>query len=82
MDGWNLDKLENVLDVLDEIYNLTYEIRNCRRGVYTEAETYGELGNYIAQLAERLGTEAEDIKNLPEDEEEEEEEGYEDPDFS
>lgn len=77
MDGWNEDKLEGVIGVLDDIYTLSYELKYCIRGCYTGAHTYTELQDYINSLADRLHNEAEWM-----DTEEDEEEGYEDPDFS
>lgn len=77
MDGWNEDKLEGVIGVLDDIYNLSYELKNCVRGCYTGAHTYKELQDHINSLADRLHNEAEWM-----DTEEDEEEGYEDPDFN
>lgn len=77
MDGWNEDKLEGVIRVLDDIYNLDYELRNCIRGCNSGAHTYKELQDYINSLADRLHNEAEWM-----DTEEDEEEGYEDPDFN
>lgn len=77
MDGWNEDKLEGVIGVLDDIYNLSYELKNCVRGCYTGAHTYKELQDHINSLTDRLHNEAEWM-----DTEEDEEEGYEDPDFN
>ena len=77
MDGWNEDKLEGVIGVLDDIYNLSYELKNCIRGCYTGAHTYKELQDYINSLADGLHNEAEWM-----DTEEDEEKGYEDPDFN
>lgn len=71
MDGWNEDKLEGVIGVLDDIYNLSYELRNSVRGRCTGVYTYKELQDYIIELADRLHTEAEWMDT-------EEEEGYED----
>lgn len=59
MDGWNEDKLEGVIGVLDDIYNLSYELRNSVRGRCTGVYTYKELQGYIIELADRLHTEAE-----------------------
>lgn len=78
MDGWNEDKLSGVVGVLDDIYNLRYEIKNCIRGCYTGAHTYEELQEHINQLADRLHNEAEWMDTT----EDEDEEGYDDPDFN
>lgn len=52
--GWNTDKLETLLNLLGDVYNLQYEIENCVRGCYTGAHTYEELGEYIRGLANQL----------------------------
>ena len=59
MDGWNEDKLGGIIGVLDDIYNLNYELRNSVRGRCTGVYTYKELQGYIIELADRLHTEAE-----------------------
>lgn len=72
MDGWNEEKVEGILGVLDDIYSLQYELKNCIRGCYTGAHTYEELQSYISRLADRLHNEAE-CMDTEEDEEEFEE---------
>lgn len=79
MDGWNEDKLSEVLDVCDEIQSLAYEIRCCVRGAYTGCNTYADLAEHIKQLASKLSTEGEGVADF--EDEEEEKEGYEDEDF-
>lgn len=69
MDGWNEDKLYDILSTLDDIYDLQYELRSCVRGCYTGAHTYEELQDYILRLADRLHCEAE-CMDTTEDEEE------------
>lgn len=71
MNGWNEEKVSGVLEVLSDIYNLEYELKNCVRGCYTGAYTYEELQSYINQLADRLHNEAE-CMDTEEDEEEDE----------
>ena len=60
-EGWSEEKLAEVLDVLDECYNLAYEIRNCRRGSYSNVKLYDDLGRYISELADRLNMAAEPL---------------------
>ena len=72
MEGWNQDKLQGVLDVLDDINNLEYELKNCVRGCQTGAHTYKELQDFINQLADRLHNEAEWLDDVEEDEDEDE----------
>lgn len=72
MDGWNEEKLESLISLLGDIQNLQYEVENCRRGCYTGAETYAELGEKVKYLGQRLISEGEDICEMEEDEYDEE----------
>lgn len=67
MDGWNEDKVYCVLQVLDDINQMEYEVRNCIRGCYTGCYTYKDLGEYIKQLGERLAEAGEETANELED---------------
>lgn len=53
--GWDLDvaDIEDMSSVIEDTESLIYELKNCRRGVYTEASDWAELGEYIKKLAER-----------------------------
>lgn len=55
-DGWNtdIDSIYELNSILDEAYNLKYEIENCVRGAYTKCHTLSELGEYVTELGERL----------------------------
>jgi hypothetical protein len=53
-DGWDENELYDLIEVLDDIYNLSYEVKNCVRGAYTNANTYEELADHIEDLAARL----------------------------
>ena len=74
MDGWNEDKVYEVVNVMDEIANAKYELDNCVRGCYTGAHTYSDLSNYICRLAEKLQYAGESLAYEQEDEEEEDDE--------
>ena len=54
-DGWDLDTadIEDMSSVIDDTEALIYELKSCRRGVYTDASDWAELGEYIKELAER-----------------------------
>lgn len=69
MDGWNEDRLEGLLSVLGDAYDMMYEIKNCVRGCNTGAHTYEELQQKVNELADRIHNEAEWM-NTEEDEEE------------
>lgn len=75
-EGWSEEKLSEVLDVLDDMYQAAYEIRNCRRGCYTGVERYDDLGRYLCNLADRLSMASEvldaDMDRYDEDDEDDE----------
>ncbi len=54
-DGWDLNAadIEDMSSVIEDTEALIYELKNCRRGVYTEASDWAELGEYIKELAGR-----------------------------
>ena len=54
MDGWNENKVSEVIEVCDRIYELSYELKNCVRGCYTGAYNYRELAEYVRSLANEL----------------------------
>ena len=72
-DGWDEDKLEELIELLDRLYDLRYEVTSTIRGAYTNCKTYEELGRYVSELAEGLDSVGTDITLIDEDEEDEEE---------
>ena len=70
-DGWDENELYELVEVLDDIYNLTYEIKSCVRGAYTNATTYEELADHIEDLASRLEEQAGYVRQIQEPEDEE-----------
>ena len=52
--GWDEDELSELMDILDDIVDLQYEIKHCARGVKTKCKTYDQLGEYIEELGTRL----------------------------
>lgn len=73
MDGWDEDKLDDVREVLEDITQAEYEIRMCRRGVYSGATTYTDLADYLAELGRRLTGAAEYLGEQDYDDDEEDE---------
>lgn len=71
MDGWNEEQLEGVLSILDDLYDLSYELRNCVRGCSSGANTYEELQSYIKRKAHQLLDEAEWMDTTEEEYDEE-----------
>lgn len=52
--GWDISKLEGLLNALKEAHDLDYEIRNCYKGAHTRVETYKDLGEFVKNLGNRL----------------------------
>ena len=69
MDGWNEDKVYDVIEVCDRIAELNYELKNCVKGAYSDATNYAELADYIRGLAEELENQADTVECLEDDEE-------------
>lgn len=72
-DGWDESKLYDLSEILDEIYNLQYEVQNTVRGAYTNAHTYEELGYYVHNLGSNLMDVGDEIMEMEEEEDEEDE---------
>lgn len=54
MDGWNEDAFSEVLRGIDELNEVAYEIRNCRRGSLTDCTTYAEMKGHIGDIVAYL----------------------------
>lgn len=72
MEGWNEEKVSDVNRVLQDAYDVQYELENCVRGAFTGCTTYQELGDYLKELAGRLMAEADCLTYQEEDPEDEE----------
>lgn len=72
-DGWDESKLYDLSEILDEIYNLQYEVQNTIRGAYTNAHTYEELGYYVHNLGSNLMDIGDEIMEMEEEEDDEDE---------
>lgn len=67
-DGWSdVADQTNLERVLDDLSQLQYEVKNCRRGAYTDCFTAQELSKYIERLATKLSDVADDIANIKEE---------------
>jgi hypothetical protein len=56
-DGWNCDELEEIglIDWLDKVQEVSYEVKNCRRGSYAiPGATADDLISYLNLLREEL----------------------------
>ena len=71
-DGWDESKLYDLSEILDEIYNLQYEVQNTIRGAYTNAHTYEELGYYVHNLGSNLMDIGDEIMEIEEEDDEDE----------
>ena len=63
-DGWNTDDLEDtgLMEWLDAVRELTYELKNARRNSYAEfGDTIKDLGSYLRELSRNLNNIARDI---------------------
>ena len=63
MDGWSEEVRDCLEDVFSDLERLMYEVRNCVRGCYTNANTNEELAEYVQSLAGELGSVADDLPN-------------------
>lgn len=70
-DGWDTNKLDELVSFLDELDRLSYEVRNCVKGAYSNCKTYSELGNYISNLGMQLSEVGDEVAEMEEDSEEE-----------
>lgn len=75
MSEWNREKLEEtgVMNSLCKIKQVDYELQNCVRGSYTNAETYEALAEKLHMLADELNRCAADVFMIAEDVDEDEE---------
>ena len=62
-EGWDEEYLDEIFEVLDSIYNLSYELKTCVRGAYTRCHTYSELARYIETLGENLTRASEELED-------------------
>ena len=65
-DGWNdiLSEFPEIEEVLSDIYDLQYELKNCVRGAYTNCDTYDELAQHMHELADALHDAAAGLEGL------------------
>lgn len=71
-DGWELEE-SDLVQVLEKLSDLKYEIDNCVRGSYAThgIDTYGELAVLVRELAEDLIECAYELAEMDEDEDDE-----------
>ena len=56
MDGWSTDVQDTLEGIFGNLERLMYEVRNCRRGSYTQCDTNEQLAEYIHELADDLSS--------------------------
>lgn len=61
-DGWPEEFVADLSDLIGDADKLTYELQKCRRGVYTNAETYTELASWLDNFAELVSECAETVR--------------------
>jgi len=55
-DGWNEAELQELIEWLDDVERVHYEIKNARRGVYAEfGDTDEDLIAKLEEMKENLG---------------------------
>lgn len=53
-DGWNSSVVESLSFIMEEGESLFYEIKNCKKGVYTNCTTKEELQQYLKDYASQI----------------------------
>lgn len=53
-DGWNSSIVESLSFIMEEGESLFYEIKNCKKGVYTNCTTKEELQQYLKDYASQI----------------------------
>ena len=71
-DGWDLDGASSLEEAFGEIESFMYEVRNCRRGAYTDCYTYEDLAEKLRNISDSLSMAADEIENMPEPESDDE----------
>lgn len=73
-DGWPKKVYKVLKNVLDDCYNVSYEVKNCIRGVYTNVDTIPELAEVARTLGREWKLAASDLEYLEDEDIEEDEE--------
>lgn len=73
MDGWSEEVRDCLEDVFSDLEKLMYEVRNCVRGCYTNANTNEELAEHIQSLVDELSSVADYLPNCEDNSTSEEE---------
>lgn len=63
VDGWGSEVEAITADVLSDIDQLAYEIRNCVRGSYTNCDNVKDLADYIEYLGNTLSEVADEVRD-------------------
>jgi hypothetical protein len=61
-DGWDEDTVETFRSILNKIYDLQYELSNCKRGQFTSCKNKSDLASYVKELGDSLISAAEEIE--------------------
>jgi hypothetical protein len=62
-DGWDEETIELLSDIMEDGESLYYELKNCKRGTYTNCTDRTALGEYLKEYANRIIEIAEEIIN-------------------
>ena len=66
-DGLNEEDLYELVDWMDEVTRLKYEIKNCVIGAYTDCRTLKDLIDYLRDLGDNLSNTIDSIEERKED---------------
>lgn len=62
-DGWDEETVELLSDIMEDGEALYYELKNCKRGIYTNCTDRASLGEYLKEYANRIIEIAEEMTN-------------------
>jgi hypothetical protein len=62
-DGWDEETIELLSDIMEDGESLYYELKNCKRGTYTNCTDHASLGEYLKEYANRIIEIAEEMTN-------------------
>ena len=62
-DGWDEETIELLSDIMEDGEALYYELKNCKRGIYTNCTDRASLGEYLKEYANRIIEIAEEMTN-------------------
>ena len=68
-DGWNDEINESLSDLFEKLDSFIYEIKNCKKGSFTDCHTISELAEYMKELGNELIEKADEFNSGDEENE-------------